>query len=359
MTRRAALARAGLGVLAWADRFQRRHPWAGLPLAVVYKFADDQGGYLAALLTYYGFLSVFPLLLIMTTVLGFALAGNPGLQHDLVATAVGEFPIVGNQLAQNVQTLHGSVAGLIIGVAVSLYGGLRVARAGQSALNQVWAIPRRAWPDPARAYARALVLLVGLGIALLATAGLSGLATAEHAFRGLLGVALAIGIRGLATLLAISINTGVFLLAFRVLTARQVPLRKLRAGALAGGVAWQVLQELGTYYIARELHGIDATYGLFRIVLGLLAWIYLGALVTVLAAELNAVRAGRLYPRALLRGLTATHEMTRADRRAYASYAAAQQHTSGQTVDVRFHDAAGPGPETEAERTSPRQPPVR
>src|SRR5579875_206352 len=67
-----------------ADRLQRRHRWAGLPLAVLYKFVDDQGSYLAALLTYYGFLSLFPLLLLAVTVLGFVLHGNPHLQHQLL-----------------------------------------------------------------------------------------------------------------------------------------------------------------------------------------------------------------------------------------------------------------------------------
>lgn len=351
--------RRAADLVARVDRYQRNHRWLGLPLAVLRKYSDDQGGYLASLLTYYGFLSVFPLMLILVTVLGFLLAGTPGLQQQLLHTALAEFPIVGEQLAGSVHTLRGSVPALVVGVLVSTYGALRFAHAGQYVLNQVWAIPRRAWPDPFRAYARALLLVTGLGVALVATTALSGFTTAEHALGGLLGGTLALSTRVVATVLAMAVNTGVFVLAFRVLTAHNIPLRDLRGGAIAAGVAWQVLQEIGTYYVAREMRGINAAYGLFSIVLVLLAWIYLGAMLVVIAAEYNAVRANRLWPRALLAAFTETAELTRADRRAYASYATAQRHTAAQDVSVHFHtQSSAVEPESEPERTNPDLPPV-
>src|SRR3712207_5138181 len=116
-----------------SDRFQRRHPAAGFPLAVVYKFVDDQGSYLAALITYYGFLSLFPLLLVFSTVLGFVLPGNPGLREQLVDSALAQFPIIGDQLTSTAHPLQGSGVGLAIGVLVALYGGLGVAVAIQNA----------------------------------------------------------------------------------------------------------------------------------------------------------------------------------------------------------------------------------
>jgi YihY family inner membrane protein len=344
-------------LLVRLDRYQRDHRWLGLPVALIYKYQEDQGGYLAALITYYGFLSLFPLLLILVTVLGFVLAGSPGLQQQLLHTALGEFPVVGTQLADNVHILHGSVPALVIGILVSLYGALRVAHAAQYALNQVWAIPRRAWPNPVHAYGRALLLVGGLGIALLVTTGLSALTTTEQAFSGFFGVAFGVLIRLVATLLAVATNTGVFVLAFRVLTARQIPLRDLRGGAIVAGVVWQALQELGTYYVARELRGINAAYGLFSIVLGLLAWIYVGAFIVVFAAEFNVVLANRLWPRALAGAVGETTELTRADRRVYAAYAAAQQYTSAQTVQVNFKTPESVShTESELERTSPDLP---
>src|SRR5215207_5762699 len=98
------------------DRFQQRHPWSGFPIAVIYKFADDQGLYLAALITYYGFLSLFPLLLLLVTILGFVLQGNPGLQDKLVDSTLAELPIIGSQLRENVNSLRGSGAGLVVGI---------------------------------------------------------------------------------------------------------------------------------------------------------------------------------------------------------------------------------------------------
>ncbi|MGH3625448.1 MAG: YihY/virulence factor BrkB family protein [Sciscionella sp.] len=349
--------RAGVGLLERVDRYQRAHRWVGLPVAVVYKFADDQGSYLAALITYYGFLSLFPLLLILVTVLGFVLGSHSDLRQQVLASTLGKFPIIGDQLGENIHSLHGSVPALVIGIVVSLYGALRVANAGQNALNQVWAVPRHARPNPVGAYRRSLLLVIGVGVGILGTTALSGLTTAEHAFGGVLGAAFDLAIRVVAALLAVAINTGLIVLAFRVLTAAHVPLRQLRAGAVIAAVAWQVLQEIGTYYVARTLKGASATYGLFGIVLGLLAWIYLGALVVVLCAEFNVVRANRLWPRALLAPFTDTAGLTRADRRAYSSYATAQQHNATQTVEVNF-DRTTTEPETDMERTSPHIPRV-
>src|SRR6476620_10183789 len=87
------------------DAYQRRHRWLGFPIAAVYKFGDDQGQYLAALITYYGFLSLFPLLLLLVTILGFALDGDPHLRAELIDSALAQFPVIGSQLRGNVHSL--------------------------------------------------------------------------------------------------------------------------------------------------------------------------------------------------------------------------------------------------------------
>ncbi|MGA8926223.1 MAG: YhjD/YihY/BrkB family envelope integrity protein, partial [Solirubrobacterales bacterium] len=94
------------------DAYQRRHRWLGFPIAVVYKFGDDQGPYLTALITYYGFLSLFPLLLLLVTILGFVLQGDPHLQDKVVNSTLAELPIIGSQLRENVRSLKGSGVGL-------------------------------------------------------------------------------------------------------------------------------------------------------------------------------------------------------------------------------------------------------
>src|SRR5215216_4299342 len=104
-------------VLGKVDRLQQRHPWTAFPVAVWKKFGDDNGGRLAGQLTYYGFLSLFPLLLVSVTILGFVLDGRPDLQQKILDSAVSQFPIIGDQLRQNVASLKGSVVALVIGIA--------------------------------------------------------------------------------------------------------------------------------------------------------------------------------------------------------------------------------------------------
>jgi membrane protein len=318
------------------DDFQRRHDWLGLPLAVIYKYNDDQGSYLAALITYYGFVSLFPLLLLAVSVLGFVLHGNPGLQHTILRSAVSNFPIIGKQLRTNVRGYGGSGAGLAVGVLGSVYGGLGVAQAGQNAMNIVWGVPRNRRPNPLKARGRSLLLLVLLGTGVVVTSGLSGLSTTI----GGVGVGGRIGV----TALSLLVNCGLFLVAFRVLTAHDVSTRDVAVGALASAVAWQVLQELATYYLAHKLRGTDEVYGLFGYVLGLLAWIYIEAVVVVLCAELNVVIRRRLWPRALLTPFTDDVDLTHADRDAYGSYARAQQFKGFERVDVDFDQPPPTGP---------------
>src|SRR4051812_37305651 len=137
------------------DRLQRRHPAAGFPIAVVYKYVDDSGPYLAALITYYAFVSLFPLLLLSSTILGHVLAGNPQLQQRLIESALSQFPVVGDQLGQP-RGLSGGTLGVVIGVLGALYGGLGVAQAVQHAMNTAWAVPRNNRPNLFLARGRSL-----------------------------------------------------------------------------------------------------------------------------------------------------------------------------------------------------------
>src|SRR6185312_9559316 len=107
-----------MGIADALDRFQRRHRWAGLPLAVVYKYFDDQGNYLAALITFYGFVSVFPLLLLLSSVLGFVLQGHPGLEQHVLDSTLSQFPVIGDQLSDPAG-LTGSMPAVLIGAVTS------------------------------------------------------------------------------------------------------------------------------------------------------------------------------------------------------------------------------------------------
>jgi membrane protein len=329
-----------MSMVSRVDAYQRRHRWAGLPLAVLYKFADDQGTYLAAQITYYGFVAVFPLLLLLATFLGYALHDNQHLQRQVLNSALAQFPIVGDQITSNIHSFHGSTVGLVIGIVGCVYGGLGIVQAVQTMLNKVWGVPRNSRPNPVRARLRSLLLLAVGGVSVILTTALSALGAAADAY----GASLGGSVRAFAIAVAVTLNVTLFIVAFRVLTARHVAIKQIRAGAIAAAVTWQVLQWTFALLLGHKLKGATATYGLFAIVLGLLAWIYIGAITTVICAEFNAVRSGQLWPRGLLSPFTDNAELTPADQRAYTSYATTERYKSSENIDVSFGNPLHPDP---------------
>jgi YihY family inner membrane protein len=337
-------------VLERVDRFQRRFPAAGFPLAVLYKYFEDFGPYLAALIAYYAFVSLFPLLLLLATVLGFVLAGDPALQQQLLHSALAEFPVVGEQLGEP-KRLGGGTVGLVIGIAGALYGGLGVAQATQYAMNTAWRVPRNSRPNPFKARGRSLVLLGTAGLAVIGTTALSALGTPGTGY-------FAVGAKVATLAAAVAINVVLFVFVFRFATSRPLSVRDVLPGALAAAVAWQLLQSFGVIYVAHVVKKASATNGVFAVVLGMLAFLYITAAVVVLCAEINVVRADRLHPRALLTPFTDNVSLTHADRRSYANQAEAQRSKGFEEVDVTFNPSPLERPEegTDAEGHS-RQPP--
>lgn len=311
------------------DRFQRHHHWAGFPLAVIYKYIDDSGAYLAALITYYAFVSLFPLLLLLSTVLGFVLKDNPDLQHRIVQSALGEFPVIGNQLGDP-RHLGGGVGGLVIGIVGALYGALGVAQAIQYTLNTAWTVPRNRRPNPLAARGRSVVLLLTAGLSVLGTTVLSALAGAADSFGAVASVFLFAG--------SVVVNGLVFLLVFRIGTTRELTWRQVAPGALGAAVGWQLLQTFGFVYVQHVIRHASATNGVFALVLGLLAFLYLAAVIIVFCIEINVVRVDKLYPRSLLTPFTDNVELTHGDEQSYTDQAQAQRLKGFEQVDVSFHD---------------------
>jgi YihY family inner membrane protein len=297
----------------------------------LYKYADDQGGYLAALITYYGFLSLFPLLLLLSSVLGFVLRGDPGLQQRIIHSALAQFPVIGHDLGQPGK-LGGEGAGLVIGLLGTLYGGLGVAQAGQNAMNTVWAVPRNHRPNPLASRLRSLLLLCTVGLGVLATTVVSALGSSAGAFGAELGVGLKIAL----TVLSVGLNVVLFLIGFKLATAADIGTRRLVPGAAAAAICWQLLQSFGTAYVGHVVKHASATNGVFALVLGLIAWIYLGAAVVVMCAEVNVVRDKHLYPRSLLTPFTDNVVLTPGDKRSYVDSAKAQKTKEFERIDVEF-----------------------
>jgi YihY family inner membrane protein len=298
------------------DRFQQTHTWAAVPYAVIKKFGDDEAGNLAALIAYYAFFSIFPLLLVFFTVAGFTLSADMKKQ---LADAIHRLLRIDISPAG----LKGSGGGLVVGLLLTLYGGLGVAKAAQNALNRVWEVPKAKRPNFVGSTIRSIELLAVVGVGFLGTTLLSGL--------GAGGGTLGAGLRVVIFVGSLAVNVGLFLLAFKVLTAVTMPLRSHLPGAVMAGIAWQALQMVGGLYAARTKNG--SAYGIFAVVIGLLSWLYLQAQVTLFAAELNTVLAHRLWPRSLVQP-----PLTEGDKRAYEEYANVERFRPEESVDVDFID---------------------
>jgi membrane protein len=276
--------------LSAVDRFQQRRRPLAFAVAVLKKFDDDQGIQLGALIAYYGFFSLFPLLLVFVTVLGFVLQGNPSAQESVLHSTLSQFPIIGTQLEQNVHSLRGSGLALGIGLVGALLAGLGITGATRNAFDVVWKVPRRERSNFVVWRLRGLGLLVALGVLSIVSTTVAGYVTAQTAG----AVEVLAGV-----LAALAANLLLFFTAFRLLTVRQVETRDLLPGVVVAAVLWQILEHVGGYYVNHVVRHAQQTSGLFAFVLGLLTWLYLGGQVTVLAAEVNVVRAKRLWPRKL------------------------------------------------------------
>jgi membrane protein len=313
------------------DEVQRRRPLLGFPLGVLYKFLDDQGNYLAAIVTYYAFIAVFPLLLIASSVLGFVLQGDETLRNEVLDSALAQFPIVGTQLGRP-EGLQGSTSAVVIGGLAALYGVLGLGQAGQNAVNVVWAIPRNSRLNPLVSRLRSFLLLLLAGLTVLVIAVLSSIAShldvlgseANQEIRIVLGAS------------AVLLNALVLGLMMRFATNERRGLRETLPGAITVAVLWQVLQLVGGLYVGRVVARASQLNGVFALVLGLIALIYIASVMAVLGLEVNVVLAKRLYPRSLLTPFTDAVELTAADRRVYTENAQAQRHKGFERVDVSF-----------------------
>lgn len=275
------------------DRVQQRHRWLGFPLAVWKKFGDDQGSNLVALVAFYGFVSLFPLLLVLITVLDLVLSGHPGLQQHVLNSALVEFPIVGQQILANLHGFHAAGLGLVLGVLGCVLGARGLSGATQNALNTIWGVPRDRRPGFPGSWLRSYALIGVMGLGLLATATLSGFSTWSG------GTAIGYGIRVAAVLVSLAVNVALFWVGMCLATAPEVRARQLWLGALLAAVVWQALQLTGTYIVAHQLRHASELYGTFGVVLGLVAWLSLQATLTLYAAEIDVVRARRQWPRRL------------------------------------------------------------
>jgi YihY family inner membrane protein len=273
-----------------ADDIQRNRRWLAFPYAVVKKFGEDSSSNLAVLITYYTFFSIFPLLLALSSVLGFVLHGNPKWQQKIETSAVHNLPLVSGPLPR-----HGSVVIIVLGTALALYSGLGVAKAAQHAWDVVYCVPKPEQPGFVPKTLRALRLVVVGGLGLIATSVVSTSVASGSAIGLHVGPALSV----LSIVVTLILNVLLFTVIFRWLTSRKVSFRDVLPGAVLSAVALAILQAIASAFIAHKLKGAKATYGSFGAVIVLLSWFYLQSQVLLLAAQVNVVRQDHLWPRSL------------------------------------------------------------
>jgi YihY family inner membrane protein len=305
------------------DRFQQRQPWLAFPVAVWKKFGDDQAGNLAALIAYYAFVSIFPLLLVAVTVLAIVLRDHPEIQTKLIDSALANYPGFGQTLKDSVKKLSGTGPALGFGVALTFLGARGVANAMQNALNSVWEVPKAERPGFPWSWLRSFGLIFLVGGGTIATSVLSGaIGGAGHVLPGL-------AVKVVAIAVSLVANVGLFWLGFRLATAKVVTWKDLLLGAVIAGCVWQILQFFGSYFISHQLARSNSLYGTFGTVLVLIAWLYLQAEATLYAAEANVVLVHRLWPRSL-----APPPHTPEDVRALRLYAEAEERDKEISVSV-------------------------
>jgi YihY family inner membrane protein len=305
------------------DSFQQRHLIPSFVYGVVKKYGDDNGGMLTIQLTYTMFTTIFPLLLLLVTILTLFLVGDPSVRQSVLHSTFNQFPVVGSQLGSNIHVLkRDSLLGLVVGIAGLIYGSTGLAGAGIYVMEQVWNIEGALRPNYIKRITRSLVFLFTLAIGLVVTTFLSGFSTyGRHNF----WLVIASGV------LAALANVGLYIVAFRALTPKQVSTSNLIPGAIFTGLLWSVLQAFGGYVVGHYLKNDNATYGTFGTVLGLLAWLYIGAEVTVYGAELNVVLKRHFWPRSIIQP-----PLTKADQESIAFQATQNRRRPEQQVTTKI-----------------------
>lgn len=285
------------------NSFQQDHAVIGLPYAIIKRFSEQKAGYQAALITYYGFLSLFPLLLVAASIVGLLVQNNHELETKIMATISTYFPVIGEQLTENIHASSASGWPLVIGMIIALYGARGGMDAFRSAINHVWGISSSKQPGfPESLFTSIAMIIVG-GIGLYSAALLS-------TYTAGLGSSLFFKLLSLIVSIGLLLPTFYFLFTAALgLHAANHTDRMLMAATSTVGIV--TVQGIGGYLVTSQLNKLSPLYGTFALVLGLLFWIYLQAVIVMYCAETRVVRKYKLWPRSLVGKL-----ITEGDRQA-------------------------------------------
>jgi YihY family inner membrane protein len=272
------------------DGFQRRHTIVGFPFAVVKRYGEDRGGWLGAVISYYGFFALLPLLLAFVTILSIVLDNNRELLDRILDAVWAQLPFVGPDIRDDIKPIAGNPAVVAVALLVTLWGAAGVMKVSQDTLNSMWGVPRFRRPGFFPKLLRGAAVFALLGIGVFGTAVVTGMT---------LGLDLPLVARVLTATATIAINSMLTFGLFRLLIARSLTMRQLLPGALVVAAGTYLLTLLGGIYVQRVVSEASSLYGSFATIVGLLAWIALIVQVFVYGTLVNVVREERLWPRTL------------------------------------------------------------
>lgn len=295
-------------ILQAIDMFQQKHKVIGFPYAVIKKYGDDEAGYQGALITYYGFLSLFPLLIVATSVIDLVSRHNAAIRTELLDSINQYFPAIGHDLQSSIHSTGKTGLALAAGLLITFYGAKGVADAIQHALNHVWEVPKAKRASFPKGPLKSLAVILGGGFGFMSAAVLSGYATGA--------VGNSVLLRIVPLLISAIILFASFIFIFRVASSAKHSYKQLVPGAIVAAIGLQILQFGGTYLLTHQLTHLSGIYGKYGLVLAILFWLYLQAQVFLYAAEISAVGALKLWPRSLT-----GKPLTSADREALRLYA--------------------------------------
>lgn len=262
---------------------------ADLAVQTIEGFRKHRSGRNAALIAHFGFLSVFPLFLVFTTILGYVLESHETLRTDIIDSALAQLPFVGKQIAEDPAKLQGNAIVLIVGLAAALWGGMKAFVAVHGALDDISEQPLDERANLFVTRLRALMGMAYIGGAQICTTIFASLATVTGV-RVIGKVFLLIG--------TVAINAGVLALSYRWLRTSWPSWRSVAPGAIVGGILFAGLQLFGVAIVGRAIAKASPVYGDFASVIGLLTWLSLHAMIALGGAELNAALIGGGTPHA-------------------------------------------------------------
>jgi membrane protein len=309
------------------DQWQQSHRWSAVGLATVKKFSEDKTTNLAGLIAFWAFFSIFPLMLAFITILGYTLPADT--KQDVLNDVHNVLPVI---QVSTLKGLTGAWWALLVGIFSALWSGLSVVRTVQFAFNSIWEVPIKDHPKLVEQTIRGLKILGTVGVGLIVSTFITGFASST-----VNDILPAPGGTIVGAAIALVLDIGLFLAAFRMLTDRQITLKQVTPGAVLSGVIFWVLQMASSIVIGRYLHKAQGTYGAMAGVITILWWFYLQAVVTLLGAQVNVVLSQRLWPRSLVGGPD-----TEADHAAYQAYAAERTYHNEEEVEADFPN--GPQP---------------